>query len=123
MPKTSALDAGHGVFTDHSIPRAPAKSPIPAITTSWQLRPFSQADARDRELGLAYAEVVVRTGDPRQRAEAIRLLTAASQDAEVQSRLGSLVEQRELSLYQSALRQDPDQIVALVNLGRLLGTH
>ena len=123
MPKTSALDAGHGVFTDHSIPRVPAKSPIPAITTSWQLRPFSQADARDRELGLAYAEVVVRTGDPRQRAEAIRLLTAASQDAEVQSRLGSLVEQRALSLYQSALRQDPDQIVALVNLGRLLGTH
>ena len=69
----------------------------------------------------------MRTGDRRQQAEAIRLLTAASQDAEVQVRLGDLQERagnpvRAVELYRAALRQDPNAVVALVNLGRLYGS-
>ena len=74
MPKSRAADAGHGVFTDHSIPRVPGRARArPAA--SWNLRGFSAADAGDRELGLAYAEIGVRTSNRRQQAEAIRLLT------------------------------------------------
>ena len=137
MPKSRAADAGHGVFTDHSIPRIassvppgrvqPAAQPGIQAVASWNLRGWSAADTGDRELGLAYAEVGVRTGSRRQQAEAIRLLTAASQDAEVQVRLADLQERagnssRALVLYQAALRQDPNAVVALVNLGRLYGS-
>ena len=126
MPKSRAADAGHGVFTDHSIPRVPGRARArPAAT--WSLRGFSAADAGDRELGLAYAEIGVRTGNRRQQTEAIRLLTAAPQDAEVQVRLADLQERagnsgRALELYRAALRQDPNAVVALVNLGRLYGS-
>jgi hypothetical protein len=130
MPKTAASDAGHGVFTDHSIPRDPGKPANQArnSSASWKIRGFSSADSGDRELGLAYGEIGVRTGDGRQQSEAIRLLSAAPQDAEVETRLGDLIEragnpERAAGLYQSALRQDPDQVVALVNLGRLIGTQ
>jgi tetratricopeptide (TPR) repeat protein len=123
MPKSAAADANHGVFTDHSIPRVPVKSSAPS---TWRLRGFSGADTGDRELGLAYAEVAVRTGDRRQEAEALRLLTAASKDAEVRTRLAFLLEragqpERAAGHYDAALRDDPNQIVAMVNLGRLLG--
>lgn len=126
MPKNPAADAGHGVFTNHSIPRLrPQAAPN---TGTWRLRGFSMADTGDRELGLAYAEVGVRTDDRHQQMEAIRLLNASRQDAEVQVRLGDLLERtgaadRALALYQNALRQDPNQVVALVNLGRLYGTR
>jgi len=126
MPKITAADAKHGVFTDHSIPRIPVK---PAAKSSeWRLRGFTAADRGDRELGLAYAELAVRTGDRRQQAEAIRLLTAAPPDAEVRTQLGFLLENtgapdRAMSLYQAALRDDPNQILAMVNLGRLLGVQ
>ena len=126
MPKSRAADAGHGVFTDHSIPRIPGRAAArPAA--SWTLRGFSAADTGDRELGLAYAETGVRTGNRRQQAEALRLLAAAPQDAEVQVRLADLEERagnssHALALYQAALRQDSNALVALVNLGRLYGS-
>jgi len=127
MPKNPAVDAGHGVFTEHSIPRKPGGTRVPT-TASWTLRPWTAADAGDRELGLAYAEAGVRTGDRRQQAEAIRLLTAASQDPEVQVRLADLEEragnpERAVELYRAALRQDRNTVVALVNLGRLYGSN
>jgi len=126
MPKSTAADAVHGVFTDPSIPRVPARTQT-KTSPSWQLRGFSPADAGDRELGLAYAEVGVRTGNRQQQAEAIRLLTAAPQDAVVAVRLGDLQERagspdQAVQLYRSALRQDPNSVVALVNLGRLYGS-
>jgi hypothetical protein len=130
MPKSPAADAGHGVFTDHSIPRVPRspQSVRAKSAASWTLRGFTAADAGDRELGLAYAEIGVRTGDRRQQAEAIRLLTSAPQDGESQVRLGDLQERagnftRALELYQAALRQDPNLVVALVNLGSLYGSN
>jgi predicted CXXCH cytochrome family protein len=127
MPKNPAVDAGHGVFTDHSIPRNPTHMVTATSAVSWTLRGWTAADSGDRELGLAYAEAAVRTGDRRQQTEAIRLLTAASQDAEAQVRLGDLQERAgnpavALTLYRAALRQNPNSVVALVNLGRLYGS-
>jgi hypothetical protein len=130
MPKDRAADANHGVFTDHSIPRIPGNVRN-QTAASWHLRGFSPADRGERELGLAYAEVGVRSGDRNQQAEAVRLLTAAlasgKADAEEQTRLADLEERagnrkQALALYQAALRDDPNAVVAMVNLGRLYGS-
>jgi hypothetical protein len=126
MPKSRAADAGHGVFTNHSIPKNPG-SIRKQSGPSWRLRGFTIADSGDRELGLAYAELGVQTNDRRQQDEAIRLLTAAPQDAEVQVRLADLQERagkpaRAAALYRGALAQDRSSVVALVNLGRLYGS-
>jgi tetratricopeptide (TPR) repeat protein len=72
--------------------------------------------------------VGVRTGDRRQQAEAIRLLTVSPDDVEGQVRLGDLLERagsadRAIALYRSALRKDTNAVVALVNLGRLYGSQ
>jgi hypothetical protein len=73
MPKSQAVDAGHGAFTDHSIPRRPkVKPPGPK---PWRLKPFSPSDAGALEHGLAYIQVYERTKDDRQKQEAKRLLT------------------------------------------------
>ncbi|HEU5021473.1 MAG TPA: multiheme c-type cytochrome [Bryobacteraceae bacterium] len=122
MPKSTAADA-HGVFTDHSIPRVPRKG---STVSSWRLRGFFNAKTADRDLGLAYAEVAARTRDARQRAEAIRLLSAALPDPDAQTQLAFLLEatdpKRAVTLYEASLRQKPGQALALVNLGRLLGS-
>lgn len=131
MPKNPAADAGHGVFTDHSIPQVPGRIRNQSAG-SWNLHGFSAADKGDRELGLAYAEVGVRTGNRPQQAEAIRLLTAAlpasKGDSEVEVRLADLDERagnssQALALYQAALRQDANSVVAMVNLGRIYGSR
>jgi hypothetical protein len=126
MPKARAVDGGHGVFTDHGIPRRAGAVPAQAAR-SWRLQGFPAADAGDRESGLAYAEIYLTTGDERQRSEAIRLLASAPLDAEVEMRLADLYEragnpERALPLYQSAMRKTPDALATLVNLGRLYGS-
>jgi predicted CXXCH cytochrome family protein len=125
MPKNRAADANHGVFTDHSIPRAPGAVRNQSVA-SWRLRGFAAADKGDRELGLAYAEIGVRTGNTNQQAEAIRLLSGKG-DAEAQVRLADLEERagnpkQAMALYQAALKEDPNAVVAMVNLGRLYGS-
>lgn len=62
------------VRTDHSIPRLPR--PQTQATAPIRLIPFSPADSGDRELGLAYAELFRRTGNPEHAALADRLLKA-----------------------------------------------
>jgi hypothetical protein len=74
MPKSRALDAGHGAFTDHRIGRRPSIGAVRSVKP-WRLRPFSPADAGDRELALAYAQAYQRTRDERQKSEALRLAT------------------------------------------------
>ncbi len=128
MPKSAASDAGHGVFTDHSIPRIAAHASKRAEALAWRLRGFSAADSGDRELGLAYAEIGVRTGNLEEQAEARRLLRAAAPDAERDVRLADLEERvgdvgRAVTLYQEAMRQDSNLVVPLVNLGRLYGSR
>ncbi len=124
MPKGRVVDGGHGVLTDHSIPRRAVRiafeSPAP-----WRLAGFSRADSGSRELGLAYAEVFLRTGDRRQRDEALRLLEAAPRDPAVELRLADLYQRggqpgRAEPLYRSILARDSRNLVALVNLAGLL---
>jgi tetratricopeptide (TPR) repeat protein len=126
MPKGHVVDGGHGVLTDHSIPRR-ASEVRNAPHDRWQLEPFSSADAGARELGLAYAEVSLRTGDSRQEKEALRLLSKAPRDADVQLRLADLERRRgdaaaSVTLYESVLRNDPNSLPALVNLGNVYGS-
>jgi tetratricopeptide (TPR) repeat protein len=98
MPKTRVVDGGHGVLTDHSIPRKPRHL---ESKSNWRLTTFRGFTATDRELALAYAET-------NQVAESRRLLRNVQPDAPVLIRLGE---------WEAALRADPNSTVAMVNLG------
>lgn len=108
MPRTKAIDAGHGVMTDHSIPRRRSPEPEPARGS---LTAFLGI-ADDRALGLAYAEL----GDERAREH---LLRAAPQDWPVLLRLAALEPDtaKAAVLYESVLKQNPYEPAALVNFG------
>jgi Tfp pilus assembly protein PilF len=112
MPKSPvADDGGHGVMTDHSIParvRQPTASP-----SAGNLKALVGI-GDDRALGIAYAQL----GDARARDY---LLRAKPADAEVDLRLAFLERDpaRAASLYESVLRLNPAQPVALVNLGAI----
>lgn len=111
MPKSAAVDAGHGVFTDHRIPRDPSRAR--KAGGSGELTAFlGLDDARAR--GIAYAEM----GDPRAREY---LLKADPTDSEVLVRLAALETDpgRAAGLYEAALRNDAANSTALVNLGAL----
>jgi predicted CXXCH cytochrome family protein len=109
MPKSPVFDGGHGVVTDHGIRihRSPDSLPSRDLTVF-----LGTAD--DRSFGLAYAEL----GDVRARD---LLLRAKPADGEVRLRLAALEtdENRASALYESVLRANPFQTVALVNLGSL----
>lgn len=125
MPRGQVVDGGHGVLTDHSIPRRSLSMAFEAAR-NWRLAPFSPRDVGERELGLAYAEVFLRTGNGSQRDEALRLLERAGHDPAVQLRLADLYQRRgdiarAAPLYQAVLTRDAGSTVALVNLGAILG--
>jgi hypothetical protein len=125
MPKRKVVDVNHGVLTDHSIPRIPTG--ITVTKNHWTLAPFSAENKGDRELGLAYATLFLRTGDPRQESEAMRLLSAAPLDLEVQFALANLSERRgnfsrAFSLYQSG-NPAPGFAPALIDLGVYFGVN
>ncbi len=113
MRKMRAMDANHGVMTDHSIPRQqkPSTPPVPG-----ELLAFLGA-TDDRALGLAYAEL----GDQRAREF---LLRAKPSDWPVKLRLAVLepAPAKAAALYESVLREQPSNTVALVNLGALYGS-
>ena len=111
MPRTRAVDANHGVMTDHSIPRAGHGGAAPDQKT---LVPFL-GKADDRALGLAYAEL----GDRRAKEY---LLRAVPQDWPVRLRLAVLEPDagKAARLYESVLRENPYEPAALVNLGTYL---
>ena len=113
MPKTVAVDANHGVMTDHSVPRFPRHSEPPK---KGDLVAFV-GEASDRSLGLAYAEI----GDGRAREY---LLRAKPGDWRVRFRLATLElnPERAAALYESLLIGNPGEPVALVNLGSLYAT-
>lgn len=110
MPKTRAVDANHGVLTDHSIPRVPM---IEAQPTGAPLVAFLGV-ADDRALGLAYASLE----DSRARQYLVRANPA---DAEVKLRLAAMESDtaRAALLYESVLKANPSQVIALVNLGSI----
>jgi len=110
MPKLQVIDGGHGVLTDHgiSIRQAGRESSAGKDLTAFLGEPD------DRSFGLAYAEL----GDARAHEY---LLRAQPADAAVRLRLAGLESDvgRACALYESVLRGDPFQTVALVNLGSL----
>jgi hypothetical protein len=110
MPKVKAVDAGHGVLTDHSIPRV-ARAPEPPVKT--ELNAFL-GTRDDRALGLAWAEL----GESRAREF---LMRAKPADWPVRLRLAVLEPdaERAAALYESVLRDNPSETAALVNLGSL----
>jgi tetratricopeptide (TPR) repeat protein len=128
MQKTARGDISHFAFTDHRILRLPLKQGIESAQ-GHSLVPFGLESANSpRELGLAYAELALRTKNSAHRAEAFRLLNSVlskyPKDAEVLTRLAYLYQERgELErarpLYETALREDPNQMVAAVNLGAI----
>ncbi len=113
MPKARAIDANHGVMTDHSIPRQqkPSSPPVPGELLAF----IGVVD--DRALGLAYAEL----GDKRAREY---LLRAKPSDWPVRLRLAALepAPAKAAALYESVLRERPGDTVALVNLGAIYGS-
>ena len=99
-------------MTDHSIPARTRTADRAAPARN--LKAFL-GKADDRALGLAYAQA----GDVRAREY---LLRADPADAEVDVRLAFLERDsgRAAALYETALRLNPTQPVALVNLGVIL---
>ena len=114
MPKTRAVDANHGVLTDHSIPRIPPRAPVIQAQPAGKGLVAFLGLADDRALGLAYASL----GDSRARQY---LVQASPADAEVKLRLAAMETDpaRATVLYESVLKSNPSQIIALVNLGSL----
>ena len=108
MPSAKTVDVAHGVATNHDIER----SWLSGIAADQRrdLQPFL-GEADTRGLGLAYAAV----GDPRAREY---LLRAKPVDAAILIRLAALGQDPK-SNYGTALREDPSNPVALVNLGAL----
>ena len=130
MPKNPAADAGHGVFTDHTIPRNPARPASRArapSAASWNLRGWSPPMREIANWAWPMRKPASAPATAGNRRRPSVCCTAASQDAEVQVRLADLQERagnpaRAVELYRAALRQDPNAVVALVNLGRLYGS-
>jgi predicted CXXCH cytochrome family protein len=144
MPKSRAVDGGHGVMTDHSVPlrgaasgtdpEAARKTAAPDATR--KLIPFPGYRSDGWMLGLAYAEVATPDGDKSHEDEALRLLSAelnarqqtgvakpaGAVDGELFARLGFLYGRRgdaarAARAYETALRIDPGRVDAMVNLG------
>jgi tetratricopeptide repeat protein/cytochrome c554/c'-like protein len=120
MPKRSVRDVQHSAYTDHAI-RKPGALPSALAANSGErkLVPFGGAVAGDREFGLAYSAM------PGFEKRAMAYLERAPQDdAEVLAHLAYLYESsgqpsRAAPLYQKALKLDPSQVAAAVNLGNL----
>jgi hypothetical protein len=127
MPKATAVDGGHGVLTDHSIPRRAQRVGF-AQAAAWKLIPFSGGPPSDRDLGLAYAEVFLRSGDNRQAVRAIGLLENRDLDPPAMVRLAVLYQRmdkpdRALGLYRKVLEADPDNYFALANLAMIVASR
>jgi predicted CXXCH cytochrome family protein len=130
MPKGAASDAQHVVFTDHSIPRRPArKPPRPAAVSEAALTTFDGAPARLRDQALAYAIAAVGRTSGADRTRAIPLLEQAAKenpsDVEVLLYLAEIYRndgKNDLArpLYQRAIALDPNQATASVGLGGIL---
>ncbi|MDX6711183.1 MAG: hypothetical protein QOH96_2199, partial [Blastocatellia bacterium] len=128
MKKTPKGDIGHIALTDHRILRRPLKQVIEPAPAQ-NLIPFNLENANSpRELGLAYAELALRTRNSRHSSEAFRLLNGVlptyPKDAEVLTRLAYLYQERgerdrARPLYEAAIQEDSHQMVAVVNLGAI----
>jgi predicted CXXCH cytochrome family protein len=127
MPRIDSADIGHTMVTDHRIVRTGRHES--QTTGGGRLIEFGRREPRARELGLAYGEVALR-GDAAAAREAFQRLqevlasTDADPDPDVLVRLAYLYQIRgdletAETLYDRALKADPDRAVAAANLGVL----
>ncbi len=132
MPKTGTTDGGHGVMTDHSIQRGQRVRHTSQMAVERRLIAFAGFSSDARSLGLAYAELAALNGDKFAHNEARRLLQEAlpahATDAELLTRLAFIFQadgdtERALTLYETALRTEPERVpqcvIAAVNAGSL----
>jgi len=114
MPKRAVRDVQHSAYTDHAIRKPGGTTPV---SRERKLVPFGGAQAGDREYGLAFAGV---PGFERQAREYLE--RAPQDDGEVLAHLAYLYEKdgsqtKAAALYEKALKADPSQVAAAVNLG------
>lgn len=132
MPRVPASDVEHVVFTDHSIPRSPArtltKSAVAASTAgpTSDLVPYYSYTATTRDQALAYAMVALRDYNNVDRQRAFELLKrAAEQGTADAAALVYLAEfyrdakddAHALPLYDRVWRMDRTQYAAAAALG------
>jgi TPR repeat protein len=129
MPKTPVIDAGHTVYTDHSIPVRPRANLTEPSVGKLQLQSFWGNRVDTRALGLAYAEAASQLKKDALYDRAFDLLRKAAieeaPDAQVLLQLGFIYDRRGQEKeaeahYRRCLEQDPSQTVAAVNLGGML---
>ena len=124
MPTRESTDGQHTAFTDHSIRRSSDSSP--QTGHSPELVAFWPADATERDESLAYADQSWQHPTPANIKKAHdKLLTAWSHspgDPTVAAQLAytwDLIGDHDTaeSLYRQALQADPENLIALTNLG------
>jgi tetratricopeptide (TPR) repeat protein len=134
MPTRKTTDISHEQTTDHNIQRQPPTPVLPLqladLEAATVLLPVGDAQAGDRELGLAYAQLAEH-GNQKLGEKALRLLQEAEKggagDVQVHAQLG-LLEQMSGDLvnarkeYGEAMAEDPYEATALGNLGVLDAT-
>lgn len=130
MPRRPVTDAAHVVYTDHSIPREPAKLQNKPNSREATLIALNSDSASPRELGLAYAVLAAREQNPAYRKHGFDLLRGflqnkpnlAGDDPEVLSYLADLYrsqgnDREAARLYQILIKVDPSQSSAPAGLG------
>ncbi|HWB86636.1 MAG TPA: cytochrome c3 family protein [Bryobacteraceae bacterium] len=128
MPRNLVLDVEHVVYTDHSIPRRPARATAPPAG-DYSLVLFGGGQASPRDLGLAYAELALRLKNSVFQSRALELLLKAQgenpNDVPVMVELAGIYNRTSQkakadALYEKILRADPTQVTASVTLGASL---
>jgi Flp pilus assembly protein TadD len=127
MPTRESTDGQHTAFTDHSIRRNVDR--IPRTGHSSELVAFWPADATERDEALAYADQSWQHPTPANIKKAHdKLLAAWSHSPGDPTLAAQLAYTWDLigdhataeSLYRQALQADPENLIALTNLGTLL---
>jgi Flp pilus assembly protein TadD len=125
MQKRASTDGQHTAFTDHAIRRNAIAAPPPS-GHSEELVAFWPADATDRDYALAYADQSWQHPDAASIKQAHDRLQAvwphSPGDAAVAAQLAytcDLIGDHDTAeaLYLQALRDDPQNLIALTNLG------
>lgn len=123
MPKAAVRDVQHAAYTDHAIRKPGSSINRKAAGGGRRLVPFGGAPAGDRDFGLAYSS---QPGFEKQAREYLE--RGAQDDGEALAHLAYLYESggdgaRAAALYQKALKLDPSQVAAAVNLGNQYIKH
>jgi len=124
MPKRASTDGQHTAFTDHAIRRIAGQTP--QAGHSQELVAFFPADATERDYALAYADQSWQHPDAAAIKQAHDKLQAvwpqSPRDPAVAAQLAytcDLLGDHDTAeaLYLQALRDDPQNLIALTNLG------